>query len=86
MTRVEREEVDVGQINSHIASSALFADKEAVRWRREKKRLKKEKGEGYRGREIERREEDPSGRTKIDGARDIDSYTHYIYVHIKCTF
>lgn len=37
--------VDVGQINSHIASSALFADKEAVRWRR-KKRLKKEKREG----------------------------------------
>lgn len=34
-------------------------------------------GEG----KIEREEEDPSGRTKIDGARDIDSYTHYIYTH-----
>jgi len=72
--------VDVEQINSHIASSALFADKEAVRWRRKEKRLKKEKGKN-RGEEIERKEEDSSGRTKIDGARDIDSYTHYTYTH-----
>lgn len=71
--------VDVGQINSHIASSALFADKEAVRWRRKNKRLKKEKGRRIREGRIERKEEDPSGRTKIDGARDIDSYTYYIY-------
>lgn len=73
--------VDVGQINSHIASSALFADKEAVRWRRKKKRLKKKKRERIGEGKIEREEEDPSGRTKIDGARDIDSYTHYIYTH-----
>lgn len=34
MTKVEEEDkggANVGQINSHIASSALFADKEAVR-------------------------------------------------------
>jgi len=42
--------------------------------------LKKEKGKD-RGEEIERKEEDSSGRTKIDGARDIDSYTHYTYTH-----
>lgn len=41
--------MDVGQINSHIASSALFADKEAVRWRRKKKRLKKRKRERIGG-------------------------------------
>lgn len=45
--------------------------------------VEKEKriGEG----KIERKEEHPLGRTKIDGARDIDSYTHK-HIHTKCTF
>lgn len=34
---------------------------------------------------IERNEEHPLGRMKIDGARDIDSYTHK-HIHTKCTF
>lgn len=45
--------------------------------------VEKEKriGEG----KIERKEEHPLGRTKIDGARDIDSYTHK-HIHTKCIF
>lgn len=45
--------------------------------------VEKEKriGEG----KIERKEEHPLGRMKIDGARDIDSYTHK-HIHTKCTF
>lgn len=51
---------------------AMAAKEEAVEEEREERI-----GEG----KIEREEEDPSERTKIDGARDIDSYTHYIYTH-----
>lgn len=48
-----------------------------------KEAVEKEKriGEG----KIEQKEEHPLGRTKIDGARDIDSYTHK-HIHTKCTF
>lgn len=38
-----------------------------------------EKEKRIREVKIERKEEHPLGRTKIDGARDIDSYTHNIY-------
>lgn len=41
--------------------------------------VEEEKEERIRKGRIE--EEDPSGRMKIDGARDIDSYTHYMYTH-----
>lgn len=56
----------------------------AMRWRRKKKRLKKEKGKGQR---IGDR---AKGRRSIGvrklTAREISTHTHITYIHIKCTF